>query len=89
MNNFSNYLIVHLPGLYGKNIKKNFIYDLINIIPNMLKEDKFQEFLNLIINRSIYNFNTPVSSSDKILTLSTCSNNGKNRLVIHAVLLAD
>ena len=59
------------------------------LIANFSTEDKFQEFLNLIINRSIYNFNTPVSSSDKILTLSTCSNNGKNRLVIHAVLLAD
>ena len=34
-------LIVRLPGLFGKNIKKNFIYDFINIIPFMLKEDKF------------------------------------------------
>lgn len=45
MNHFSDYLIVHLPGLYGKNIKKNFIYDLINIIPSMLKEDKFEELV--------------------------------------------
>ena len=42
-NNFEGYLIVHLPGLYGKNIKKNFIYDLINIIPSMLKREKFEE----------------------------------------------
>lgn len=41
--NFDDYLIVHLPGLYGKNIKKNFIYDLINIIPSMLKKEKFDE----------------------------------------------
>lgn len=34
-------LIVRLPGLYGKNIKKNFIYDYIHVIPSMLKEDKF------------------------------------------------
>lgn len=46
MDNFSDYLIVHLPGLYGKNIKKNFIYDLINIIPSMLKEEKYEELLN-------------------------------------------
>ena len=46
MDNFSDYLIVHLPGLYGKNIKKNFIYDLIHIIPSMLKEDKYQELAN-------------------------------------------
>ena len=42
-NNYGNYLVVHLPGLYGKNIKKNFIYDLINVIPSMLKEEKFEE----------------------------------------------
>lgn len=36
-------LIIRLPGLYGINIKKNFIYDYINVIPYMLKEDKFCE----------------------------------------------
>ena len=41
--NFEKYLIVHLPGLYGKNIKKNFIYDLIHIIPSMLKKEKYEE----------------------------------------------
>lgn len=46
MDNFSDYLIVHLPGLYGKNIKKNFIYDLIHVIPSMLKEEKFEELVS-------------------------------------------
>lgn len=36
-------LIVRLPALFGGNIKKNFIYDYINVIPFMLKEDKFKE----------------------------------------------
>ena len=36
-------LIVRLPGLFGKNIKKNFIYDYMNVIPYMLKETKFDE----------------------------------------------
>ena len=36
-------LIIRLPGLFGKNIKKNFIYDYINVIPTMLKQEKFQE----------------------------------------------
>lgn len=41
--NYPDALIVRLPGLFGLNIKKNFIYDYINIIPFMLKEDKFME----------------------------------------------
>lgn len=36
-------IIIRLPGLFGKNIKKNFIYDYINVIPFMLKEEKFWE----------------------------------------------
>lgn len=36
-------LIIRLPGLFGKNIKKNFIYDYIHVIPSMLREDKFRE----------------------------------------------
>jgi len=42
-NNFENHLIVRLPGLFGKNIKKNFIFDLISIIPSMLNEQKYNE----------------------------------------------
>lgn len=41
--NFSNHLIVRLPALYGKNIKKNFIFDYIYYIPSLLKADKFVE----------------------------------------------
>lgn len=38
-----DYHIVRLPGLYGKNIKKNFIYDFINYIPALLNEKKMAE----------------------------------------------
>lgn len=41
--NYPDALIVRLPGLFGRNIKKNFIYDFLNIIPFMLKEEKFLE----------------------------------------------
>lgn len=41
--NIENYSIIRLPGLFGKNLKKNFIFDLINIIPSMLNEAKFTE----------------------------------------------
>lgn len=40
---YEDALIIRLPGLFGKNIKKNFIYDFINVIPSMLKADKYNE----------------------------------------------
>ncbi len=40
---FPDALIIRLPGLFGKNIKKNFIYDFINVVPFMLNEKKFLE----------------------------------------------
>ena len=42
--NFNDYLIVRLPALFGENIKKNFLYDIINIIPAMLNETLFQKY---------------------------------------------
>ena len=47
----------------------------------------FKEFLETIMKRSIYNFNTSVSTNDKILTLSTCKDNFGKRVVVHAKLL--
>ena len=47
----------------------------------------FKEFLETIMKRSIYNFNTDVSTNDKILTLSTCKDNFGKRVVVHAKLL--
>lgn len=43
--NYPDALIIRLPGLYGKNIKKNFIYDYIHVIPSMLKKEKLEELL--------------------------------------------
>ena len=44
--NYENSLIVRLPALYGVNLKKNFIYDYINVIPSMLNEKKYQELVS-------------------------------------------
>lgn len=43
-------------------------------------------FISLIKNRSIYNFNNDVSVGDKILTLSSCYDD-ENRVVLHAKLI--
>lgn len=41
--NIPNHLVIRLAGLYGNNIKKNFLYDYIHFLPQALKEDKMQE----------------------------------------------
>lgn len=46
----------------------------------------YSKFLKTIKDRSVHSFGVNVSSSDKILTLSTCSNNNK-RVVVHAKLI--
>lgn len=45
---------------------------------------EYKKFLNTIKNRSIENFNVDVNEEDEILTLSTCANNNKYRVVLHA-----
>lgn len=52
-------------------------------------DDDFLDFINMISKRSYYDFNVKIKPDDKIITLSTCSNNGTKRLVIHAVLLSE
>lgn len=44
---YEDALIIRLPGLFGSNIKKNFIYDYINVIPFMLKESKMDELVKI------------------------------------------
>ena len=51
-------------------------------------DQEHMSFLRNIENRSIYNFDNDVLDTDnKILTLSTCSDDGKKRVVIHAYMI--
>lgn len=54
---------------------------------NFDNDDSYKNFLNTLKNRSIYNFNTELNVNDKIITLSTCSNDNKSRIVMHAKLI--
>ena len=47
-------------------------------------EETYKEFLNTIKGRSINDFDVDVEVDDSILTLSTCGNNNKYRVVLHA-----
>lgn len=45
---------------------------------------EFQDFIETLQKRSVKDFGENVGSEDKLLTLSTCANNNKYRVVVHA-----
>ena len=49
-----------------------------------MTDDDYINFINMIKERSINNFNIEVTVNDKILTLSTCYKDDSKRLVVHA-----
>ena len=54
------------------------------ITTNFKTETAFQEFINKVKSRSIKNFGETPCTDDSILTLSTCADNDKYRVVLHA-----
>lgn len=73
---------------------ENYIYKVFSVyqieaedyyIKTEFKNDEeFEEFAKNLKKRSIKDFGVEVSKSDSILTLSTCANNNKYRVVLHA-----
>ena len=74
--------------------KGNFKYEVFSVyeiekedyyIKNRFNSgDEFEEFVKTVKERSIHDFETEVGRPDKILTLSTCADNNKYRVVLHA-----
>ena len=74
--------------------KESAIYDVFSVY-QIEKEDyyittdfknneEFLKFANTLKSRSKYNFDVDIKENDSILTLSTCANNNKYRIVLHA-----
>lgn len=49
--------------------------------------DEFNNFINTLKQRSVYNYGVEVNANDKILTLSSCYDD-KKRMVLHAKLIS-
>ena len=74
----------------------NYVYEVFSIYHikttddylqiNFNSDNSYNKFLNNIKNRSAYNFNTKISSGNRILTLSTCYNDDE-KMVLHAKLI--
>lgn len=56
------------------------------ITTNFINDNEYSQFLNTISSRSIYDFNTELSTDDRILTLSTCYSDTQ-KTVVHAKLI--
>ncbi len=48
-------------------------------------DNEYLNFLNTIKDKSIKDFNIELSAEKSIITLSTCGNNNKNRVILHAI----
>lgn len=57
------------------------------LVANFASSEDKLNFLDMITQRSIFNFNATYDENTKIITLSTCSNGSKDRLVVHAKLI--
>ena len=76
--------------------KDTYIYKVFSVykiknedyyIKTTFSSDKeYERFLYVIKNRSVKDFNIDLNKDDKILTLSSCSEAGTNRVVLHAKL---
>lgn len=87
-SNKDNHIII-FNTLYGKmNFQIFSIYktstDFNYIVTNFNKNEDYKLFIKEIKIKSIFNFNIDLDENDKILTLSTCIDNGINRVVVHA-----
>lgn len=71
----------------------NSIYEVFSVyqvadedyyITTDFKDNEFNDFIKTIKSRSKFDFGIDVNENDNILTLSTCANDNKYRVVLHA-----
>lgn len=90
LNNSSNYYIKISTPTCNTVWKVFSIYTIepeVYYLKTNFRTESFENFLNTIKGRSIYNFGIDVTPDDKILTLSTCDNTGTKRVAVHAKMI--
>ena len=59
----------------------------VDYLRTVFTDSEYKSFINDIQSRSVYNFNTDVSVSDYIITLSTCDDTGRKRMINNAKMI--
>lgn len=87
-NNTDNFIIPFITENEKSEYKVFSVYKIEKedyyITTNFETNNEFQRFVNVIKSRSEKDFEIDVSTNDSILTLSTCADNNKYRIVLHA-----
>lgn len=52
---------------------------------NLVEESNVQDYIKEMLARSSIPYNIVPDKTDKLITLSTCDNSGKNRIIVHGV----
>lgn len=87
-NNEDNYKITFITDNEYQTYQVFSVYQIEKedyYIQTEFKNNEFSEFIDTITKRSKKDFGITVSNEDTILTLSTCANNNKYRVVLHSV----
>ena len=89
-NNSNHYIVVRTAT--EKHVYKIFSCYYIDpevyyLQTNFFRNSEYEEFLKTLQSRSKFDFGVELTSSDKIITLSTCTDDNKGRKVIHAKMI--
>lgn len=78
-------------------ITKNYLWQIFSVYETKKEsyylttkfssDNDFNNFINVLKERSIFNFSATPKINDKIITLSTCKDSKGNRIVVHAILI--
>lgn len=86
-NNEENYIIDLITEKEEQKYQVFSVYKIENedyYIDTEFKKNEFKKFVNKLKVRSIKDFEIEITEEDSILTLSTCADNNKYRVVLHA-----